>query len=126
MNYIDKQPNTSLKIILAFIIVSFLIAPIAVTATENSDTLTIDDRVYLGQETGQQQLNPEANLGFLFAVFAITWLGFFAYVFLIARRQKELNREIAILKNLIEENRTLTGKDYCPFLALELLIIVQI
>ena len=111
MNYIDKQPNTSLKIILAFIIVSFLIAPIAVTATENSDTLTIDDRVYLGQETGQQQLNPEANLGFLFAVFAITWLGFFAYVFLIARRQKELNREIAILKNMIEENRTLTGID---------------
>ena len=73
--------------------------------------MCIRDRVYLGQETGQQQSNPEANLGFLFAVFAITWLGFFAYVFLIARRQKELNREIAILKNMIEENRTLTGKD---------------
>ena len=114
MNYIEKQPNTSFKVSIKVIVVliitlSFLSIPITVTG--NSDFGTVDDRVDLGQETSQPQSNPEANLGFLFSVFAITWLGFFAYVFLMARRQKELNREIEILKNIIEEKRSFTGKD---------------
>ena len=88
-----------------------IIAIIPITVTGNSDFGTVDARVDLGQETSQPQSNPEANLGFLFSVFAITWLGFFAYVFLMARRQKELNREIEILKNIIEEKRSFTGKD---------------
>ncbi len=40
----------------------------------------------------------ETNLSFLFAVFAITWAGFFAYIFFVSRKQRELQREIARLR----------------------------
>ena len=42
--------------------------------------------------------NLEANLPFLFAVYAITWAGFFAYLFFISRRQRELRNELESLK----------------------------
>ena len=45
------------------------------------------------------------NLGFLFAVFAITWAGFFAYIFFLSRKQRVLQREIALLRASIEEGR---------------------
>jgi CcmD family protein len=46
----------------------------------------------------------ETNLGFLFAVFAITWAGFFAYIFFLSRKQRVLQREIAMLRASIDEN----------------------
>ena len=46
---------------------------------------------------------PEANLPFLFAVFIITWAAFFAYVFYVSRRQREMQGEIEALKRALEE-----------------------
>ena len=43
------------------------------------------------------------NLGFLFAVYTITWLTFFGYVFYMSRRQGDLENEIATLRSLLEE-----------------------
>ena len=43
----------------------------------------------------------EANLGYLFAVFAITWALFFAYVLYIGSKQRVLQHEIAKLKGTI-------------------------
>lgn len=40
----------------------------------------------------------ETNLGYLFAVFAITWALFFAYVLYMGRKQRVLQHEIARLK----------------------------
>jgi CcmD family protein len=40
----------------------------------------------------------ESNLGYLFAVFAITWALFFAYVLYMGRKQRVLQHEIAKLK----------------------------
>ena len=40
----------------------------------------------------------ETNLGYLFAVFAITWALFFAYVLYLGRKQRVLQYEIARLK----------------------------
>ncbi len=40
------------------------------------------------------QTQPPANMGFLFAAFAITWLVFFVYAFFISRRRQELEREV--------------------------------
>jgi CcmD family protein len=40
----------------------------------------------------------ETNLGYLFAVFAITWILFFAYVLYMGRKQRVLQHEIARLK----------------------------
>lgn len=51
----------------------------------------------------QQGRQPEANLPFLFAVFLITWAAFFAYVFVMSRRQKEMRREIEALQQVLDE-----------------------
>jgi CcmD family protein len=40
----------------------------------------------------------EANLPYLFAVFIITWAGFFGYVFVMVRRRREMQREIEALR----------------------------
>ncbi len=46
----------------------------------------------------------ETNLSFLFAVFAITWAGFFAYIFFVSRKQRELQRQLARLQATIKRN----------------------
>ena len=40
----------------------------------------------------------ESNLGYLFAGFAVVWVGFFAYVFYMGRRERNLRREIDELR----------------------------
>ena len=49
---------------------------------------------------------PEANLPYLFAVFIVTWAGFFAYVFIMSRRQREMQREIDTLKRVLAERES--------------------
>ena len=46
---------------------------------------------------------PEANLPFLFAVYIITWAAFFAYIFYVSRRQREMQSEIEALKRALED-----------------------
>ena len=48
-----------------------------------------------------QERGPEANLPYLFAVFFVTWAGFFAYVFYSSRRQRQMEREIETLKSAL-------------------------
>ncbi len=40
------------------------------------------------------QSTPPANLPYLFAAFAVCWLGFFIYAFFVSRRRQELEREL--------------------------------
>ena len=47
----------------------------------------------------------DSNLSFLFAVYTITWLAFFAYAFLMTRRQRDLRREIQELRRALEERK---------------------
>jgi CcmD family protein len=47
--------------------------------------------------------DPEANLPFLFAVYIITWGGFFAYAFAMSRRHREMQRELDALKAAIAD-----------------------
>ena len=49
-----------------------------------------------------QQQRGEAELPWLFAVYAITWAAFFAYVFIMSRRQREMQREIDALKRALD------------------------
>lgn len=46
----------------------------------------------------------ETNLSYLFAVFAVTWAGFFAYIFFVSRKQRELQREVARLRATMKSN----------------------
>ena len=54
--------------------------------------------------------DPEANLKFLFAVFFLTWIAFFAYVFFLSKRLKEMTRELQSLKKTLAENDSYNGK----------------
>ncbi|MDP7626496.1 MAG: CcmD family protein [SAR202 cluster bacterium] len=54
--------------------------------------------------------NPEANLKFLFAVFFLTWIAFFAYVFFLSKRLKEMTRELQSLKKTLAGNESYNGK----------------
>ena len=49
-----------------------------------------------------QSSGPPANLGFLFAAFAVIWAVFFVYAFFVARRRQEMQREIAALRQEME------------------------
>ena len=45
----------------------------------------------------------DSELPWLFAVFFITWAAFFGYVFLMSRRQREMQREIEALNLALQE-----------------------
>ena len=55
------------------------------------------------QQQDGQELDGESELPWLFAVFFITWAAFFAYVFIMSRRQREMQREIQALKRAMAE-----------------------
>ena len=59
------------------------------------------------QEEGQ---GPEANLPFLFAVYTVTWVLFFGYAFYLSRRPVELRREIAALRQELEQRKGQGGQ----------------
>ena len=50
-------------------------------------------------------MSAEPNLSFLFAVYTVTWLAFFAYAFYMTRRQRDLHREIQDLRRAMEERK---------------------
>ena len=56
-----------------------------------------------GAVNAQNGSDPESNLPFLFALYTITWLAFFAYAFYMTRRQSELNHEIQELRRILEQ-----------------------
>ncbi len=56
--------------------------------------------------SAQENTNPNTNLGYLFAVYIITWAGFFAYIFIVSRRQRVLERQIDDLKELLGEKQS--------------------
>ena len=57
------------------------------------------------QPQEDEDADPEANLPYLFAVYIITWAGFFAFVFVMSRRQRELKREIETLRMALVDKR---------------------
>ena len=57
---------------------------------------------YLAQASGS---DPEANLPFLFAVYILTWAGFFGYAFYMSRRQRDMRRDIEALRQALQERQ---------------------
>lgn len=49
---------------------------------------------------------PSENLPYLYAVYAVTWVAFFIYVFFVSKRQAEMEREIRELRNAIEQRES--------------------
>ena len=53
--------------------------------------------------------DPEANLPYLFAVYAITWVVFFAYLYYLSQRQQNLRRELEELREALSERDDQAG-----------------
>ena len=47
--------------------------------------------------------DPEANLPFLFAVYILTWAGFFGYAFYMSRRQRDMRHDIDALRQALRD-----------------------
>ena len=66
-------------------------SPVTVTVENGIATAVVD----------REQGDLERNLGFLFAIYLVTWAGFFAYIFIVSRKQNDLSREINALKGQV-------------------------
>ena len=62
--------------------------------------------IALAAGPAQDGFDRNGNLPFLFAVYTVTWAAFFAYVFYMSRRQRELRRELDEIKRALEEKET--------------------
>ncbi|MDA0988134.1 MAG: CcmD family protein [Chloroflexi bacterium] len=58
------------------------------------------------QPTNQESSDPEANLPYLFAVYTITWIVFFAYLYYLSQRQRNLRREVEELRQILAEKES--------------------
>ena len=61
--------------------------------------------VALAAGSSQNGSDPEANSPFLFGVYTVTWLAFFAYAFYMSRRQQDLRREVRDLRRALEDRK---------------------
>jgi CcmD family protein len=73
------------------------------TASANEDGPMPVSPAAQAQEQEDADSDPEANLPYLFAVYIITWGGFFAYTFFMSLRQREMRRELDALKAAVAE-----------------------
>ena len=74
-------------------------SPVTVTVKDGIATAVVD----------REQGDLERNLGFLFAIYLVTWAGFFAYIFIVSRKQNDLSREINALKGMVLGSERETG-----------------
>lgn len=57
----------------------------------------------VAQPEEHEDRESDSELPWLFAVFFITWAAFFGYVFVMSRRQRELQREVEALQMAVRE-----------------------
>ncbi|MDP6494489.1 MAG: CcmD family protein [Dehalococcoidia bacterium] len=60
------------------------------------------------QTANAEPSDPEANLPYLFAVYAITWVIFFVYLYYLSQRQRNLRREVDELRRDLSERERQT------------------
>ena len=88
-----------IMVVLALAVVAVLSAGESAHAFEDGDAAADSGKAAPPpEEHVSEGRDPEANLPYLFAVFLITWAGFFGYVFVMSRRQREMQREIEALR----------------------------
>lgn len=48
-------------------------------------------------------VTPANNIPYLFAAYSIAWAFFFGYMFFTSRRQRELERELQAIRDILEK-----------------------
>jgi CcmD family protein len=104
MKYWKIRHNRLRLLVLAVLVAAFAASfsglTIAYASEQSPGALETLEIAHPQEEEGG---DPEANLPYLFAVFFITWAVFFAYVYVLSRRQREMRREIGLLKDMLAE-----------------------
>ena len=54
---------------------------------------------------GQESAPGESNLGYLFAGFAVVWVGVIVYLFSISKREQSLRRELDEVREWVAERK---------------------
>ncbi len=99
---------------------SLLLALVVLTVTAAMDPVSLRAfdtevaSVNSGAAPPQNNGDPEANLPYLFAVYIITWAAFFAYVFYLSRRQRDMKVEIEALKRALAQRDAAENADSQP------------
>lgn len=106
MSYTGESRRRQLGLVL--LAVALLVALLAPGAPAHA-TDSLPAQTQASDYPAAQDSEPEANLPYLFAVFIITWLAFFGYVFYMSRRQREMQREIDDLKRVISQRDSQGG-----------------
>jgi CcmD family protein len=87
----------ALKPLIALIVVSVIfISTAAIPALAQQD-------ISIQQATNAESGVPETNLPFLFAVYSITWIAFFVYLYYMSQRQRNLRIEVEELRQMLAE-----------------------
>ena len=110
MSCTEVSPRVGLVLRIALVVVlSALMAPYAGAGEVHASGRQAEETT-AQPETPQQsdEMDGESELPWLFAVFAITWAAFFAYVFIMSRRQREMQRELDHLKRSLEDREAAT------------------
>ena len=81
--------------------ITMLLTSVSYTAQAASRQYDKESLLTVAQQS--DQLKGESELPWLFAVFFITWLAFFAYVFFLSRRLKSMKQEINDLRSHLGE-----------------------
>ena len=106
MNYTRSLRNSLRGAVLISVLAGFMAISHETTAAFSFDDgpgASIVETSGVPQAQEAEGRDPEANLPFLFAVFFITWGTFFGYIFVMSRRQREMQREIDALKMALTE-----------------------
>mgnify|MGYP001205736179 CR=1 FL=1 len=86
----------ALKPLIALLVMSAIfLSSAAIPALAQQDIST--------QSNNEESSDAEANLPYLFAVYAITWVIFFTYLYYLSQRQRNLRREVEELRQILVE-----------------------
>ncbi len=75
--------------------------PFAATHAQTSPPALVGGESAPPPQPQAQESDGDSELPWLFAVFFVTWATFFAYVFIMSRRQRGMQREIDGLKHML-------------------------
>ena len=91
--------KTAPVVLLGLIVAAVLAAPVY------AGNGIVDHAVSATTYAQASDSDPEANLPFLFAVYILTWAGFFGYAFYMSRRQRDMQRDIDALRQALRERQ---------------------
>ena len=104
MQYIEQLTKKSfLKMLIAALIIGFMFF-FTQDIIFSKHSTNITNEFYKITDTHKQETN--SNLIYLFAVFFITWVAFFGYLFFLSKKQQDIMRDVKELENILSQDKS--------------------